>query len=459
MYPTNRKSSLLLYALLLLSGAPLCGQSVLSDVSEIRPKLNSPLSRTGLGNPLDQVHAANSGMGAMYTTYQNAFHLNIQNPASLASLRSASFELGIYARRADLTDASGSATTDQGNLRYLALGFPLRSPITQSIDRQDDNWNAGMAFSVAPTTVVGYDLALDGESDQFGRTTNILRGKGGAYRFTWSNAFRYKSLSAGVNLNYNFGKTTNSRLVIFDEVEESLASELLQESALDGLTFGYGVQYAYNFKMTNDDGELVPNGKRILLGLSGQFGGDVEVDATSVLRRFSPNGQLFLSDTIGGGVQETFGTVTMPSTLNAGIAYEQINRLYVGVEFGMQNGSEYVNTVNPDRLLDANRIAFGIQYIPNIASFNSYWKRVRYRAGLRLEDDPRSVDGQQVRRNAVTLGAGFPLRLPRNQVSFVDFAVEAGQFGVKDVLDENYIQLTLGFSLNDNSWFFKRKLN
>ena len=457
MKQLNLKTSLL-FALFLSGSGLVLAQSLLADFVDIRPKLNSPLSRIGLGNPLDQPHAAQLGMGGLFATYQDPYHLNIQNPASLAGLGATSFELGIYARRSQLEDASGSVGTNQGNLRYLALGFPLRNPINLNLNRLENTWNAGMAFSLAPTSVVGYDLRLDGSNPEFGETSNILRGNGGAYRFSWSNGFRYRTLSAGVNVNYNFGKITNSRLVIFNEIAESLASELLEETSIGGVTFGYGVQYSYTFKDTNADGERVVNGKRIMVGLAGELGGDVESDASRTLRRFSPTGQLNVSDTLQF-VENQLGTVTLPSSLTAGIAYEDFNRLYVGVEYEMRNSSNYRNSAQPEALLDANRLAFGIQYIPNISSFNSYWKRVRYRVGVRLEDDPRSVDGMQARRNAITLGAGLPLRLPRQQVSFIDFALELGQFGVPDVLDENYIQATLGFSLNDNSWFFKRKLN
>ncbi|NJC26572.1 hypothetical protein [Neolewinella antarctica] len=459
MYATNRKPSLLLLALLLCSGgAGLYAQSLLSDFVDIRPKLNSPLSRIGLGDALDQPHAVNGGMGGMFSTYQDGYHLNIQNPASLASLTATSFELGLYGRLSNLEDQSGSIQTNQGNLRYLALGFPLRNPINLNLDQQDDSWNAGMAFSLAPTSVVGYDLLLQGGDEEFGQTSNVLKGNGGAYRFSWSNGFRYRALSAGVNLNYNFGKITNSRLVLFNELPESLASELLEETSISGATFGYGLQYAYDFKSVNEAGELAPNGKRILLGVSGQIGGGIESESNQTLRRFSPTGQFSSSDTIRF-VEGQTGKVTLPSSITAGVAFEDINRLYVGVEVGMQNTSNYANSAQPDELMDANRIAFGIQYIPNISSYNSYLKRVRYRFGVRLEDDPRAVNGVQARRNAITLGAGFPLRLPRNQVSFLDFALEFGQFGVPNVLDENYVQLTVGFSLNDNSWFFKRKLN
>ncbi len=459
MFKTNRKPSLLLLLALLCAGSSgLTAQVVVSDFVDIRPKLNSPLSRFGLGNPLDQVHAAAAGMGAIETTYQNPFHLNLLNPASLASLQSTSFEVGTYARNSSITDAKGSASAWQGNLRYLALGFPLRNPINLNLERQQNSWNGGMAFSLAPTSVVGYDLALVTEDPDFGMTSNTLKGNGGAYRFTWSTAFRYRYLSFGLNMNYNFGKITNSRILTFDSIDEALASEFLEDFSIGGLNIGYGAQYVFNFKKANEEGELIPSGKRIILGVNGQLGRDIDTDATLLFRRFSPDGNLFVSDTLRF-VENQVGVLSLPSSISAGIAYEEVNRLYIGAEYGIRNFGEFRNESQPDELLDANRVAVGIQFIPNANSYNRFWQRVRYRAGVRLEGDGRSIDGVQARRNAVTLGMGMPIRLPRQQISFLDLAVEIGKFGVPDILDENYIQFTMGFSLNDNSWFFKRKLN
>lgn len=459
MSVTNRKHNLLLLLLLCCGGfSGLSAQGVISDFVDIRPKLNSPLSRFGLGNPLDQVGAAQSGMGALESTYQDPFHLNIQNPASLANLQSTSFEVGTYSRFAELTDATGTANTRQGNIRYLALGFPLRNPISLNLERQSNSWNAGMAFSLAPTTLVGYDLALQTEDFNLGTTTNVLKGNGGAYRFTWSTAYRYRYLSAGVNVNYNFGKITNSRIVTFNDIPESLGSEFLEDFAINGLSLGYGLQYNYDFKKNNEKGERVPVGKRLIFGVNGNIGRDIDTDASVLFRRFSPNGALFVSDTLRSSINQE-GVLTLPSSYTFGVAYEEINKLFLGVEYGSRNQSNYRNDSQPEELLDASRFAFGLQFIPNASSYNRFFQRVRYRAGLRLEEDGRSVDGVQARRNAITLGLGLPIRLPRQQVSFLDLAVEFGKFGVPDILDENYVQFTMGFSLNDNSWFFKRKLN
>ncbi len=448
----------LLFGLMML-GTELAAQTPAgTDFVDIRPKQNSPLSRFGLGDPIDQVHAAAAGMGALQTTYQDAYHLNLLNPASLASLQATSFEIGLYARNADLSDGSGSATTWQGNLNYLALGFPLRNPINLSLERQLNSWNGGMAFSLAPTTLVGYDLELTENNAVTGPTSNRLKGNGGAYRFTWSTALRYRGLSGGVNVNYNFGKISNSRILVFDSIPTALATEFLEEFSIRGFNFGYGIQYALNFTELDEDGLKQPNGKRIILGANGALGNEVTSEASLLFRKFSPNSQVSVRDTVRFE-EGVLGNVKLPASYAFGVAYEEIDRLYVGVEYGRSAYGNYRNDAQPESLSDAARFAAGVQYIPNAGSFNRYWQRVRYRAGARLEDDPRVINGVQARRNAVTLGVGLPIRLPRQQISFLDLAVEYGKFGVPDVLDETYVQFTLGFSLNDNSWFFKRKLN
>ena len=451
-----------LYHLLLLlltfsGGTTLVGQQ-LTDFTDIRPKQNSPLSRFGLGDPLDQFHAAQAGLGGLQATYQDPYHLNILNPASLASLQSTSFEVGLYGQYANLEDANNSAGTYQGNLRYIALGFPLRNPVNLSLEGDENKWNGGMAFSLVPTTLVGYDLRLEDRDPEFGLTSNSLKGTGGAYRFTWSTAGRYRGLSAGVNVNYNFGQITNTRIVAFDSIPEALASEFLEEYNLNGFTIGYGVQYAYYFKETNEEGERVDGRRRVLIGVNGMFGSDLETESRILNRRFSPNGALFVSDTLQAD-EDRLATLNLPGEITFGLAYETANKIFIGAEYGVRNYAMFRNEAQPGRLLDASRLNIGVQYIPDAGSYNNYFRRVRYRAGLRLEQDPRQINGEQARRNAVTIGAGFPIRLPRQQISFLDVALEAGQFGVADVLDANYVQLTLGFSLNDNSWFFKRKLN
>ena len=64
-----------------------------------------------------------------------------------------------------------------------------------------------------------------------------------------------------------------------------------------------------------------------------------------------------------------------------------------------------------------------------------------------------------MRRYGLTLGMGFHIVRPREQSSHVNFAVEVGRYGHPDAINETYVKMAIGFTLNDNTWFYKRKFN
>lgn len=58
----------------------------------------------------------------------------------------------------------------------------------------------------------------------------------------------------------------------------------------------------------------------------------------------------------------------------------------------------------------------------------------------------------------VSIGVGLPVVM-RQDVSFVNVGFEIGRRGSTDVLQGTYGRVTLGFTMNDNTWFYKRKFN
>jgi len=59
------------------------------------------------------------------------------------------------------------------------------------------------------------------------------------------------------------------------------------------------------------------------------------------------------------------------------------------------------------------------------------------------------------------LGVTFGMRLPvisrKRPPSFINLALEIGRLSGEDTITEAYGQLTVGFTLNNNDWFLKRK--
>ncbi|MDB4505972.1 hypothetical protein N9229_02260, partial [Saprospiraceae bacterium] len=141
-----------------------------------------------------------------------------------------------------------------------------------------------------------------------------------------------------------------------------------------------------------------------------------------------------------------------------------VNRLRLGIDFKYQSWSEYLNDLvaaaDADRE-DVNvwRLGFGGEYVPDSRSYNKYLKKVRYRFGAFYSKDPRSVQNDLLSKYGATVGFGLPVILPQGKKSFVNLTLEMGQIGLADALKRTYFKINLGFTLNDNTWFFKRKFN
>lgn len=430
---------------------------MLGQNASITPKINSPFSRFGLGNFVQQYYAGPGGMAGLSAAFQDPYHLNTLNPASLASLQSTAFEVGLNAQYSNLKSQDASEGIWSGNLNYLALGFPLINPINEVLDRKRSDLSLGMAFALQPYTVVGYDIESTSEQDGLGPTTNFLKGTGGTNRLLWGNAVKYKGLSGGFTVGYLFGQLTNSRRVEFDSVELAYITEFLDEVSLNGFFWEAGLQYTHDFKKPNVNGEMEPSGRRLTVGLYGNAKDNFNTNTSRFAERYSFDYNT--QDTIldESGLKQKG---TLPSSFTFGLMYEDVNDFRFGLEYGLENWSEYANEAKPDSTLaDSWRFRAGVEWIPDYQSYNNYFERMRYRFGFFYGLDPRSFEGEQMKQYGVSLGFGFPIIMTRQRISFVNLSIEAGQFGLSDTLRENFVKMTLGFTLNDNTWFFKRKFN
>ncbi len=425
-----------------------------NDNVNINPAINSPLSRFGLGNFVNPIFSAPTAMGGMGVAYNDPYHLNTINPAALAHLRNTAFEVGLYARYSGLSSPGESSNLWGGNLGYMALGFPLRNPISEAVNPAPNEFDWGMSFSLQPYTIVGYDVeALADNGENIGSTTSLLKGTGGTYRVYWSNGIRYKQFALGLQLGYTFGKITNSTRIQFNDYPLAYFTELRDEYSVRGLVWRVGAQYTYDITKRGPLERRDLGDKRLIAGAFVQPASDFRTNGSQFFRRdFLSVDTLFFEDDIDGNGR-------FPLEFGVGVTYEEYSKLKLGAEMRYGQWSDYTNDAQPETLLNSYRFALGSEWIPDAGAFNSYFARVRYRAGAFYETDPRSVNGEQLTGYGLTLGAGFPIILPRQRISFIDFTLEGGRFGQADVLQETYVQITLGFTLNDNTWFFKRKFN
>lgn len=431
--------------------------SAQTTTAQILPKQNSPYSRFGLGDVFAPALVSQSGMAGMGIAIRDGAHTNWLNPASLTALEAAGLDLAVSAKYSALTDDNQKDNAVSGNLRQLSLAFPLNNTINQALERKKRNFAWGMGFHLAPYTEVGYSIQnVEIRGENLERITTDLKGSGGTYKLGFGNGIRFKNLSVGVEIQSLFGKVANSRSVSLDSISLAYSTDLQDNISYRSTSFKLGAQYVIQFDKANTQGLHELGHKSLTLGFTYTPNADLNSVSSRLYRRLSPVSAS--TDTITYETDIERGG-TMPSEVGFGLTYESLGKLRVSAEYQQTRWSEYENAAKVEQFSDTRRMAFGLEFIPDIQSYNNNWRRARYRLGVFHAEDPRSNNGQQLTNTGVTLGVGIPIIMPRQTTSYVNLALEAGRFGAADGLKETYVQLHFGMTLNDSSWFFKRKFN
>ncbi len=414
-----------------------------------QPKDNSPYSRLGMGEILYPTLSA-SGMAGLSAGYADPLHINLQNPASLSWLTTAAFEAGLFAEHATLKFGGDASKIWTGNLSHLALAFPLHNTLNDVLDKKKRKLKWGMGFSLTPYSMVGYDIETTQVLPEIDTTTNSYEGTGGSNKAIWGNSVRYNNFSLGANIGFVFGQLERSRSVVFDDLSVSYQDIFKDNISIRGFVWSVGAQQLIQLEKKKPEDEIY-TGKSLILGVYGNSATSFNTNSTVLRMRHNTN--IGHRDTLQYE-QDIEGSGKLPAEWTAGAMYQIPGKLRIGAEYTASKWSGYENEAKPETLFDSRRVAVGAEYIPEISSYNNYLRRIRYRAGFYHRTDPRLDDLKQY---ALTVGFGLPVILPRQQTSFVNLAFEFGKFDTTDAIKENFVKMSLGFTLNDSSWFFKRK--
>lgn len=424
-----------------------------------QPKENSPYSRYGLGDPLNQFFAVQAAQGGQTMAFHDPFHLNLVNPASYAFLRATTFDVGIYTKASQYKSATDERNGWTGNLAYLALGFPLKSPINAVLDKIKSPWQYGMGVALTPYSLVGYNLETLDDQTLSDTVSSTFQGSGGTYRFTWSNAVKYKQTAIGLNLGWQFGKASYEATTDFDDPNNlpTFQDNRRDQLQIHGFVWNFGIQHDLVLQHAENDA-TVPL-RWITFGLTAESSHRLRVGAEQLLVRSRgqlSNGNFSEADTLLFE-PETLRDLTLPGGFGIGIQYVDSRKFRLGGQFEFQNWENYDNEARPETLRNTISISAGGEYTPDNSSYNNYWRRVRLRLGAYYRQDPRLPKGENLDDVGLSFGFGFPIVLPRQQTSFVNTAFELGKLGTHSPIEETYARITVGFTLNDNTWFFKRR--
>lgn len=430
-----------------------------------QPKVNSPITRFGIGEMYRGDLNQSGSTGGLFAAWVDPYRQNPVNPAALPYLQSTSLEVGIFSKYNNFQRNQDQQSGWSGNIDYIALAFPLRSRVNEMLEPSNSPWDIGMGFHLTPVSLVGYDVEFIQYGEGIDSVSSIFEGFGGLTQLAWSTGVKYKDLSFGLQLGYVFGKIQNNFQFDLLTLQAPYYTQQRHTYNLNGFNWQGGVIYKYVLeKPTSGEGE---SSVAKTLNLGAYFSSSSGFSTTSnlILERVNINynsgGPPFAVDTLRflqgekkrGLLPGRFG---IGATLQRGVEYQfGANIEFRNWEvFSIDDGSGFQTSFR-----NTWRYSVGGEYCPNAIAYRQYHKKIRYRIGLFYEQDPRIIGEKKFASYGGQLGFGFPVILPRQQVSFIDLAAELGRSGDITIQQDTYIRMRLGVTLSDNSWFYKRKYN
>ncbi len=262
---------------------------------------------------------------------------------------------------------------------------------------------------------------------------------GMAYKLT-------KNINIGVDANYNFGTIETTSLRFLDAVQfgtrETNHSELSGFNINAGLAFQTKVKSKYTYfgsVVYSPVSDLTLQNEREIATV--QFSSSGSTSVVDLQNIIVPDAKMKL-----------------PSKFSIGSGFGEVKKWLIGAEVTFQSNSDLRNRfddINGVVFENSTRYSLGGYFIPNFNSYADYYKRITYRGGLRFENTGMVIQDKKIDDFAVNFGLGLPLG---GTFSNININFEIGKRGTKyyNLIQENYFNLSLGFSLSDR-WFVKRK--
>jgi hypothetical protein len=427
------KYSLILVAVLVQAFA-VCAQNIENI---------SPYSRYGIGEMQYPGFTPALSMGGTGIGFAAHNRTNILNPASYSELNLVSFAAGVHSDFYRFSTDSRSSTSNYTNLSYLNLAFPLK---------KDTTW--GLSLGLLPFSNVGYNIATSDSIPGVDLVDRHYQGSGGFNQVYIGTGFKIgKRISIGANAGYVFGNIDKIRRLEFAG-PNTLNTQVSNNISISDINLNAGLQL-----------KLIAKEKEsLVLGLTAGLPKEMSATRNFVALRYADNGAII--DTAFAQLNQS-GKITLPLSLGTGFMYNKQNVwkerdiLNIGIDYSMQDWSEFEAFEITDSLRSAYRISLGGQYLPDESIQADYFSRTYYRLGLKYHQTYLEINETALKEYGITFGLGLPMKpFGLNRApSYINLGVELGQRGTAEnnLIQEQFARILIGFTLNDNSWFRKRR--
>ncbi|MEH0158539.1 hypothetical protein V6R21_31105 [Limibacter armeniacum] len=423
---------------------------------------NSPYTVLGQGNYLGLGSMRNNAMGGVGVSMGSYQFSNLLNPALLTHNKFTVFEAAFYMEQRNLEESGFPSQSDiGGGISYFNFAFPVSR-----------NWTMGLGLR--PMTTVNYEVNNQVEllNDQ-GAIVNYYEkketGDGGLNQVYFSHGVNiWKGLVLGVELGYVFGNLDREFSSTLLDGQSNFIVTKLERINHRQFTFKPGLLY------TQPIGDK-DKAKKLNFGATWQPKLDYNFKYDQALIIKNSSDVAINVDTLDSNsdLKEVF-----PQVVTMGASFEQTGKYSVGVDYENRSisSSDLIKNNNtlPSsgfQLKDSQRLSIGGEYTPDYLSASNYWKRITVRAGFKYEEfnyekyissaQSSSTLTDALKLDDYSFSAGFSLPIGRGGASTLTMT---GIYGWtegqnENALREEYFKLQLGLTINDPSWFIKRRVN
>ncbi|MEO6150468.1 MAG: hypothetical protein ABIN95_04895 [Mucilaginibacter sp.] len=407
---------------------------------------SSPYSKYGIGDIDPQLTPQSAGMGGIgvaTNTVSGFSTINFLNPASYATINLTTIDVAVFGSTVKLIrDGQGSQSSKNFRLNHLAFAIPVTK-------------RSALSFGLLPYSQVGYDYRQSQANFGSGlpSDTNAVdfsySGEGGLTKAYLGYGFGIgKHLLLGANVSYIFGNIKNYRTTAIPSLYGSYDTRVEQSSSIQGINYDFGAQYIVDISETN----------KLTFGYSGSANTKLNVQNSDFVSHFTSDGtgnENIPLDSIVKNVGPK-SKLQLPMINRFGVSYRMGEKLLLGADYSMGKWSDLTIAGTSAGLKDSRTINAGAQFTPNINKLGNYWALVDYRVGFLWNETYLHVNNNDIKQYALTIGLGLPLRPGPSNTSFykINVSAELGTRGrlANQLVKENYINIRLGFTLNDK-WF------
>jgi hypothetical protein len=369
---------------------------------------STPFSTFGLGVPYGNALIQNQGMGGIGVSQPQYWSINNQNPALLVYNYYTAFQAGMLVESRTLKSDTLSQQNVNGNLNYLVIAFPVKP----------GKWTTSMGLM--PFTNVNYKIVYQDEVINNSPPYNVVdtvgvleQGSGGINQLYWSNGVRVApDFSVGLKVTYLFGSVNSdyANTLISTNQTVPFIVAVNEQTYVKDFMFTGGLSFSKDSIGKKQD-------FRLSAGLTYSFPANLRTKKTTVLERRQTSGNPLTSDSL----VNNRGSIDIPSAFTVGISIGKGVRWSTGIEFSMQDWSDFRSISQEDEgLSKAWRFAAGGEFTPDQLSANNYFKRITYRVGFSYEKQPILINNNEIKDLGMNFGFSMPTGRSSRRIVFQD---------------------------------------